>query len=73
MKAIIFYKSGDSEGLQFNDVDIIKPNRIEVLFKVKAFAQNQADIHFFSEIHYTMPNFLSRIDSEATDYVYSKQ
>ncbi len=73
MKAIRFHKSGNSEVLQFNDVDILKPKGIEVLFKVEAFAQNQADIHFFSGIHYIIPNFLSRIGSEATDYVfYSK-
>lgn len=69
MKVIRFHKTGGPEVLQFDDVDIGKPKGYEVLFKVKAFALNQADILFINGYHYTQPIFPSRIGSEATGEV----
>ncbi|WP_103070213.1 zinc-dependent alcohol dehydrogenase family protein [Aquimarina sediminis] len=69
MKAIRFHKTGGLEVLQFDDIDIQKPKESEVLFKVNAFALNQADILFINGMHYTQPNFPSRIGSEATGKV----
>lgn len=69
MKAIRFHKIGGPEVLQFDDIDIVKPNDTEVLFKVEAFALNQADILFINGMHYTQPHFPSRIGSEATGIV----
>ncbi len=69
MKIIRFHKIGGPEVLQFDEIDIIKPKESEVLFKVKAFALNQADILFINGNHYTQPNFPSRIGSEATGEV----
>ena len=69
MKVIRFHKAGGSEVLQFDNIDIKKPKETEVLFKVEAFALNQADILFFNGMHYTQPNFPSRIGSEATGEV----
>lgn len=65
MKVIRFHKTGGPEVLQFDDIKIERPKGIEVLFKVKAFALNQADILFINGYHYTKPIFPSRIGSEA--------
>jgi NADPH:quinone reductase-like Zn-dependent oxidoreductase len=69
MKAICFHSIGGPEVLQFDNVDINKPKGFEILFKVEAFALNQADILFINGMHYTQPNFPSRIGSEATGEV----
>lgn len=69
MKAIRFHKIGGPEVLQFDDIDIPEPKDLEVLFKVEAFALNQADILFINGMHYTQPNFPSRIGSEAAGVV----
>jgi NADPH:quinone reductase-like Zn-dependent oxidoreductase len=69
LKAIRFHKIGDPEVLQFDDVEITKPKGDEVLFKVEAFALNQADILFINGMRYTQSNFPSRIGSEATGEV----
>lgn len=69
MKAIRFHKIGGPEVLQFDTVAIEKPKNDEVLFKVEAFALNQADILFINGMHYTLPVFPSRIGSEATGEV----
>jgi NADPH:quinone reductase-like Zn-dependent oxidoreductase len=69
MKVIRFHKIGGPEVLQFDDIEIIKPKGDEVLFKVEAFALNQADILFINGMHYTQPIFPSRIGSEATGEV----
>lgn len=69
MKAIRFHRIGGPEVLQFDEMEIPKPSGNEVLFKVDAFALNQADILFINGIHYTVPNFPSRIGSEATGIV----
>ncbi|CAM1368051.1 zinc-dependent alcohol dehydrogenase family protein [Tenacibaculum xiamenense] len=71
MKIIRFHKIGGPEVLQFDRVDITMPKDTEVLFKVKAFALNQADILFINGMHYTQPKFPSRIGSEATGEVIS--
>lgn len=65
MKVIRFHSTGGLEVLQFDEVHIEKPKGTEVLLKVKAFALNQADILFYSGMHYTQPVFPSRIGSEA--------
>lgn len=70
MKIVRFHKLGEpSEVLQINEIDMPKPTGHEVLFKVKAFALNQADILFVRGYHYTIPEFPSRIGSEATGEV----
>lgn len=69
MKTIRFHRVGGPEVLQFDNIDISKPIGTEVLFKVEAFALNQADILFINGMHYTQPNFPSRIGSEATGEV----
>jgi len=69
MKAIRFHKIGGPEVLQFEEVEISEPKGTEVLLKVEAFALNQADILFINGLHYTQPNFPSRIGSEATGEV----
>lgn len=69
MKEIRFHKIGGPEVLQFDHVDIVKPKGTEILFKVEAFALNQADILFINGMHYTQPSFPSRIGSEATGEV----
>jgi NADPH:quinone reductase-like Zn-dependent oxidoreductase len=69
MKVIRFHKTGGPEVLQFDEVVIVEPKGTEVLFKVEAFALNQADILFINGKHYTQPNFPSRIGSEATGEV----
>lgn len=71
MKAIRFHKIGGPEVLQFDEVEISEPKETEVLLKVEAFALNQADVLFFNGMHYTQPNFPSRIGSEATGEVVS--
>ncbi|MGM5470163.1 zinc-dependent alcohol dehydrogenase family protein [Flavobacteriaceae bacterium LMO-SS05] len=69
MKAIRFHKIGGPEVLKIDDIPITNPKGTEVLFKVEAFALNQADILFINGMHYTQPNFPSRIGSEATGIV----
>jgi len=69
MTIIRFYEIGGPEVLQFDEIDIPQPLQDEVLFKVDAFALNQADILFINGYHYTQPIFPSRIGSEATGTV----
>ena len=69
MKAIRFHKVGGPEVLQFDEIKIKKPIGEEALFKIEAFALNQADILFFNGMHYTQPNFTLGIGSEATGEV----
>ncbi|MEM9001779.1 MAG: zinc-dependent alcohol dehydrogenase family protein [Bacteroidota bacterium] len=69
MRIIRFHKIGGPEVLQFDNVDPVSPKGNEVLFKVQAFALNQADILFINGMHYTVPIFPSRIGSEAVGEV----
>lgn len=69
MKVIRFHKVGGPEVLKIDDINITNPKGVEVLFKVEAFALNQADILFINGMHYTQPDFPSRIGSEATGIV----
>lgn len=69
MKVIRFHKVGGPEVLQIDDIPVTNPKGTEVLFKVEAFSLNQADILFINGMHYTQPNFPSRIGSEATGIV----
>jgi len=69
MKIIRFHTTGGPEVLQFDEVEASKPLGNEVLIKVSAFALNQADMLFIRGQHYTVPNFPSRIGSEATGVV----
>lgn len=69
MKVIRFNSIGGPEVLQFDEVPANKPKGKEVLFKVGAFALNQADMLFINGMHYTQPNFPSRIGSEAVGKV----
>ncbi|MFD2588719.1 zinc-dependent alcohol dehydrogenase family protein [Croceitalea marina] len=69
MKILRFHRIGGPEVLQFDEVPENKPQEKEVLFRVEAFALNQADILFINGMHYTQPNFPSRIGSEAVGEV----
>ncbi|MEX0273947.1 MAG: alcohol dehydrogenase catalytic domain-containing protein, partial [Flavobacteriaceae bacterium] len=68
-KAIRFHRTGGPEVLQFDQVPQRVPIGEEVRIKVHAFALNQADILFFNGYHYTLPQFPSRIGSEAVGEV----
>lgn len=69
MNAIRFHEYGGPEVLQFDELKLPHPTGKEVLFKVSAFALNQADLLFINGYHYTQANFPSRIGSEATGEV----
>lgn len=70
MKALRFHKIGEPlQELQIDEIPMMQPRRDEVLFKVSAFALNQADLLFVRGQHYTVPVFPSRIGSEATGIV----
>lgn len=69
MKIIRFHNIGGPEVLQFDEVAIVKPIGTEILFKVEAFALNQADILYINGMHYTQPIFPARIGSEAVGII----
>lgn len=66
---IRFHECGELDVLNIEDVTIEDPVNDEVLFEVDAFALNRADILFYQGFHTTIPNFPSRIGSEATGVV----
>jgi len=68
-EALRFHKIGGPEVLEFNEIEFVPPKGKEVVFKVEAFALNQADILFINGYHYTVPEFPSRIGSEAVGQV----
>ncbi|NKB39275.1 MAG: zinc-binding dehydrogenase [Gammaproteobacteria bacterium] len=68
-KIVQFKEFGGPEKLQFTSLEPGKLEAGEVLFKVDAFALNRADILFLNGHHYSLPNFPSRIGSEAAGVV----
>lgn len=68
-KIIRFHETGELEVLNIENVTLEDPVDDEVLFKVDAFALNRADILHYQGFHTTLPDFPSRIGSEATGEV----
>ncbi len=66
---IRFHKCGELEVLNLENVTLEDPTSDEVLFKVDAFALNRADVLHYQGFHTTLPDFPSRIGSEATGEV----
>lgn len=66
---IRFHETGELEVLNIENVTLDDPVNDEVLFKVDAFALNRADILHYQGFHTTLPEFPSRIGSEATGEV----
>lgn len=66
---IRFHKTGELDVLSMENVTMEDPIHDEVLFKVDAFALNRADVLHYQGFHTTMPDFPSRIGSEATGEV----
>ncbi len=66
---IRFYETGELEVLNMENVTMEDPVNDEVLFKVDAFALNRADVLHYQGFHTTLPDFPSRIGSEATGEV----
>lgn len=64
-----FHETGELDVLSMENVTMEDPINDEVLFKVDAFALNRADVLHYQGFHTTMPNFPSRIGSEATGEV----
>lgn len=68
-KVIQFHKYGGSDVIEINKIKLQNLKDDEVRFKVTAFALNRADLLFINGHHYTLPEFPSRIGSEATGIV----
>ncbi|TXD82674.1 zinc-dependent alcohol dehydrogenase family protein [Subsaximicrobium wynnwilliamsii] len=66
---IRFHKTGELDVLALENVTMEDPENDEVLFKVDAFALNRADVLHYQGFHTTVPDFPSRIGSEATGEV----
>lgn len=66
---IRFHECGELDVLSMENVTIEDPINDEVLFKVDAFALNRADVLHYQGFHTTLPDFPSRIGSEATGEV----
>lgn len=64
--AIRFHECGELDVLNIENVIMEDPIGDEVLFKVDAFALNRADVLHYQGFHTTLPDFPSRIGSEAT-------
>lgn len=67
--AIRFHECGELDVLNMEQVSLEDPINDEVLFKVDAFALNRADVLHYQGFHTTLPDFPSRIGSEATGEV----
>ncbi|WP_350284480.1 zinc-dependent alcohol dehydrogenase family protein [uncultured Croceitalea sp.] len=68
-KVVRFHETGELDVLALENVTIEDPINDEVLFKVDAFALNRADVLHYQGFHTTLPDFPSRIGSEATGEV----
>jgi NADPH:quinone reductase-like Zn-dependent oxidoreductase len=68
-QTILFHKYGGPEVIEVYEIPLLEPSEDEVRFKVNAFALNRADLLFINGHHYTLPEFPSRIGSEATGIV----
>jgi NADPH:quinone reductase-like Zn-dependent oxidoreductase len=68
-KAIQFHSTGELDVLNIEEITMKDPVKEEVLFKVDAFALNRADVLHYQGFHTTLPEFPSRIGSEATGEV----
>lgn len=68
-RIVRFHETGELDVLAIEDVTIEDPINDEVLFKVDAFALNRADVLHYQGFHTTLPDFPSRIGSEATGEV----
>lgn len=66
---IRFHKCGELEVLNMENITMEDPTNDEVQFKVDAFALNRADVLHYQGFHTKLPNFPSRIGSEATGEV----
>lgn len=66
---IRFHQTGELNVLDIENVSLEEPVGDEVLFKVDAFALNRADVLHYQGFHTTVPDFPSRIGSEATGEV----
>lgn len=66
---IRFHECGELDVLNMENVTMEDPINNEVLFKVDAFALNRADVLHYQGFHTTLPDFPSRIGSEATGVV----
>lgn len=66
---IQFHETGELDVLNMENIVMEDPENDEVLFKVDAFALNRADVLHYQGFHTTMPDFPSRIGSEATGEV----
>lgn len=66
---IQFHKTGELDVLNIENITMKDPVKDEVLFKVDAFALNRADTLHYQGFHTTLPQFPSRIGSEATGEV----
>lgn len=67
--AIRFNETGELDVLGLENITMEDPVNDEVLFKVDAFALNRADVLHYQGFHTTLPDFPSRIGSEATGEV----
>lgn len=65
-RIVRFHETGELDVLALENVTIEDPVNDEVLFKVDAFALNRADVLHYQGFHTTLPDFPSRIGSEAT-------
>ncbi|MBS9463940.1 zinc-dependent alcohol dehydrogenase family protein [Flagellimonas sp. 389] len=68
-KIIQFHETGELDVLALEHITMEDPVNDEVLFKVDAFALNRADVLHYQGFHTTLPDFPSRIGSEATGEV----
>ncbi len=68
-QAIIFHKCGNAEVVEIATIPLAEPGENEVRFKVNTFALNRADLLFINGHHYTLPEFPSRIGSEAAGII----
>lgn len=66
---IRFHETGELDVLDIENISLEEPVGDEVLFKVDAFALNRADVLHYQGFHTTVPDFPSRIGSEATGEV----
>jgi NADPH:quinone reductase-like Zn-dependent oxidoreductase len=66
---IQFDQTGELDVLNIENITMEDPINDEVLFKVDVFALNRADVLHYQGFHTTLPEFPSRIGSEATGKV----
>ncbi|NAY92383.1 zinc-binding dehydrogenase [Muricauda sp. JGD-17] len=68
-RVVRFHETGELDVLALENITVEDPVDDEVLFKVDAFALNRADVLHYQGFHTTLPDFPSRLGSEATGEV----